>query len=251
VDTPGPPLASSKPKPGHRRDHEPATEPFFDDAISDSECQLRSGHPDLSITCAYNTTRRMNNDASATIETAARLLRPFEEADAGIGFAWFFDPEVMRFIPSGPDQTLDDSRRRISGYLAHQAKHGFSKRLILHRESGQPMGDAGLFYLPDGRRIELGFRRARPDWGQGYAMEVARGWFAWFDKHLPGQPLFADVHPEHTRFPTSVGETRVPTDGRIDHRERHDDANLPACGAMNWGIRRRVSRARQNHSKRS
>jgi RimJ/RimL family protein N-acetyltransferase len=141
----------------------------------------------------------MSNDPSAIIETERTFLRPFEEADAGIGFTWFFDPEVMRFIPSGPDHTLDDSRRRISGYLAHQAKHGFSKRLIFHRETGEPIGDAGLLYLPDGQRIELGFRLARPYWGQGYAMEVAHGWLAWFDDHLPGQSLFADVHPEHTR----------------------------------------------------
>ena len=61
------------------------------------------------------------------------------------------------------------------------------------------MGDSGLFYLPDGKRIDLGFRLAKPYWGQGYAIEVGRAWLEWFDIHHPAEPLFADVHPDHVR----------------------------------------------------
>lgn len=136
---------------------------------------------------------------SDLIETRRTLLRPFEETDADKTFAWFSDPEVMRFIPGGADRTIEDTRHRIARYRAHEAEHGFSKRLILHRDTGEPIGDAGLYHLPDGKRIELGYRLARLHWGQGYAAEVARGWFAWFDAHLPGHPLFADVHPDHVR----------------------------------------------------
>ena len=38
-----------------------------------------------------------------------------------------------------------------------------------------------------------------PQMGIGLALEVARGWLDWFDAQLPGEPLFADVHPERTR----------------------------------------------------
>jgi|GEM_PF-2005287 len=134
-----------------------------------------------------------------SIETLRTSLRPFETPDAGDAFTWFSDPEVMRFIPRGADRVLDDTRRRIAGYREHQERFGFSKWLILHRETGRPIGDSGLFHLPDGQRIELGFRLARPYWGTGLAEEVARGWLEWFDTHLPAEPLFADVHPEHTR----------------------------------------------------
>jgi GrpB-like predicted nucleotidyltransferase (UPF0157 family)/RimJ/RimL family protein N-acetyltransferase len=133
------------------------------------------------------------------IETERTILRPFEEADAEVAFGWFSDPEVMRFIPNGPDATLDDTRRRIAAYRAHQERHGFSKRLIIHRDSGEAIGDAGLYHLPDGKRIELGFRLAKSHWGAGYAVEVGQAWLAWFDAHLTGEPLFADVHPEHHR----------------------------------------------------
>jgi [ribosomal protein S5]-alanine N-acetyltransferase len=134
-----------------------------------------------------------------TIETARTRLRPFEESDAEAAFAWFSDPEVMRFIPRGPDGTVEDTRRRIASYRAHQSQFGFSKWLITDRQTGQPVGDSGLMHLPDGKRIELGYRLARPFWGTGLALEVARGWLEWFDTHLTGTPLFADCHAEHLR----------------------------------------------------
>lgn len=133
------------------------------------------------------------------IETERTRLRPFAEGDAEAAHAWLSDPEVMQFIPRGRDFTMADTRRRIAGYCEHQAHFGFSKRLIFHRETGEAIGDAGLFHLPDGKRVELGFRLARAHWGLGYAGEVGSAWLAWFDAHLPGEPLFADVHAEHLR----------------------------------------------------
>lgn len=133
------------------------------------------------------------------IETERTRLRPFEESDAEEAVAWFSDPEVMRFIPCGLDASLEDTRRRIASYRAQQARFGFSKWIIFHRETGRAIGDSGLWYLPDGKRIELGFRLARPWWGAGFAVEVGRAWLTWFDRHLPGEPLFADVHPAHVR----------------------------------------------------
>ncbi len=133
------------------------------------------------------------------IETERTWLRPFEATDSSLCHPWFSDPAVMRFIPGGADATLADTEQRVARYREHEAAHGFSKRLIIHRETGEPMGDSGLFHLPDGERIELGFRLAKPYWGQGYALEVGRAWLNWFDTNLAGRPLYADVHPEHSR----------------------------------------------------
>src|SRR5436190_16801002 len=120
------------------------------------------------------------------IETERLRLRPFEEADAREAFAWFSDVEVMQFIPRGPDRTVEDSHRRIAGYRDHQARFGFSKWIVEDRETGEAIGDSGLFHLPDGQRIELGFRLARPHWGKGLAAEAGRGWLTWWDMHLAG-----------------------------------------------------------------
>jgi len=137
--------------------------------------------------------------ANDWIETERTRMRPFEETDAKAAFVWFSDPTVMEYIPGGLDATLEDTRSRIARYRKHQARFGFSKRLIIHRETGEAIGDAGLFHLPDGHRIELGFRLARPYWGAGYAVEAGQAWLGWFEQHLEGRTLFADVHRRNVR----------------------------------------------------
>ena len=133
------------------------------------------------------------------LETDRTVLRPFSMEDAGEAFEWFSDPEVMRFIPGGPDIDLAQTQQRIDRYVEQQKGHGFSKWLVCEKATGQAVGDSGLFFLPDGKRVELGFRFRRSHWGRGYAVEVGRAWIAWFAKHHPSWPLFADVHPEHLR----------------------------------------------------
>jgi ribosomal-protein-alanine N-acetyltransferase len=133
------------------------------------------------------------------VETERCGMRPFEESDADEAFSWFSDPKVMKYIPGGPDMTLGDTRSRIARYREHRGRFGLSKRLIIHRETGKAIGDAGLFHLPDGNRVELGFRLTQSFWGAGYAMEVGAAWLGWFDKHFSGEPLFADVHADHVR----------------------------------------------------
>lgn len=110
------------------------------------------------------------------LETERTILRPFQPVDAAAAFAWFGDPEVMRFIPSGPDRNPEESLARVLRYIAHEEQHGFSKWIVLDRESGRPIGDAGFVMLPDGRRPELGYRFAREAWRRGLATEVARRW---------------------------------------------------------------------------
>src|SRR5262245_5072552 len=111
-----------------------------------------------------------------TLETPRTLLRPFLPSDVEATFPWFSDPEVMRFIPFGPDQTQDQTAARIARYIAHGERHRFSKWLILDKATQVPIGDSGLFFLPDQTRVELGYRIARPHWGCGFATEVAAAW---------------------------------------------------------------------------
>lgn len=131
------------------------------------------------------------------LETPRTRLRPFAHSDAEAAFSWMSDTEVMRFIPLGPDATLDQTCARISRYIEHQETHGFSKWIILDRESRQPIGDSGFFFLPDGKRVELGYRLRRSHWGLGLATEVATRWIEVAGDFLPGETLYAFAHPEN------------------------------------------------------
>jgi [ribosomal protein S5]-alanine N-acetyltransferase len=133
--------------------------------------------------------------AKVRIETDRLILRPFELSDAEAAFGWRGDPVVVCFTPTGPDKSVEETRARLAIYIEHQKAHGFSKWLVLDRDSGVAIGDSGLLVLPGW--IDLGFRFAQPYWGKGLATEVASAWVrAAFDIfHL--SRLGAFVHPEN------------------------------------------------------
>jgi [ribosomal protein S5]-alanine N-acetyltransferase len=132
------------------------------------------------------------------IETSRLRLRPFATDDARFAFEWFGDPSVMRFTPSGTDKDLGQTVERIAGYRKHQSAYGYSKWMIVDRISHQPIGDAGLMYLPEYGWIDFGYRLAQPFWGKGLATEAAS---AWLDKafgELQLDRLVAIAHPENS-----------------------------------------------------
>jgi RimJ/RimL family protein N-acetyltransferase len=133
----------------------------------------------------------------ARIETNRLILQPFELSDAEAAFGWLGDPVVMRFTPTGPVKSIEETRARLALFMDHQKVHGFSKWLVLDRDSGVAIGDSGLLVLKDYDWIDLGFRFARQYWGKGLATEAASAWVrAAFDE-LRLERLGAFVHPKN------------------------------------------------------
>jgi RimJ/RimL family protein N-acetyltransferase/predicted metal-dependent hydrolase len=156
------------------------------------ESRLRSGEA-----WRGHINRPSNEPVRTLIETRRLTLRPFESDDVEAAFAWFGDPNVMRFTPSGPDTSIEQTKARLANYQEHQTEHGFSKWIVLHRHLGRLIGDSGLLVLREYGWIDLGFRLAQPYWGQGLATEAACAWVraAFNDFHI--DRLTAFVHPEN------------------------------------------------------
>jgi RimJ/RimL family protein N-acetyltransferase len=111
------------------------------------------------------------------MDTARLKLRPFDLDDADVAFGWFGNPDVMRFMSAGADRNLSETRSRIERYRDHQRHHGFSKWIIVEKQSERAIGDAGLLVLPEvGPWPDLGVRLAKRCWGRGLATEAARAW---------------------------------------------------------------------------
>ncbi len=130
-----------------------------------------------------------------TMLTTPRMtLRPFQPTDAPVLFTWVSDPEVMRFMPTGHDDALEQTMARMQRYMTYQEQYGFSRWLIFDRATQTPIGDAGLLYMAEGDEIELGYRLAKPWWGQGRATEVAAAWldYAFGPLNLPAIVAFAE-----------------------------------------------------------
>ena len=132
-----------------------------------------------------------------SIETSRLILQPFESGDVEAAFAWFGDPTVMRFTPTGPDASPQQTTARLRKYHEHQTAHGFSKWIILDRGSARPMGDAGLLMLKEYSWIDLGVRLAQSYWGKGLATEAAYAWVCAAFDDFQLDRLGAFVHPEN------------------------------------------------------
>jgi GrpB-like predicted nucleotidyltransferase (UPF0157 family) len=100
-------------------------------------------------------------------------VRPKTLADLDFMDRLLGDPEVMRYVSGGVPQTREQTREGIVRNLETQRRRGFSVWLGVARESGEPVGDCGLYPLDRGPEVEVAYRLARPYWGKGYATEAA------------------------------------------------------------------------------
>ncbi len=139
----------------------------------------------------------MVEQLGSKIETARLVLRPFLPSDLEAAHTWFGDPVVMQFTVTGPDKSIEDTRRRLAFFDDHQRAHGFSKWIILEADSGVAIGDSGLLVLEEYGWIDLGFRLAQQHWGKGLATEAASAWVRVAFEELHIERLGAFAHPKN------------------------------------------------------
>lgn len=108
--------------------------------------------------------------------TPRLILRPWIASDR-LPFAEMSeDADVMEYLR--PLATRDASDAWIDFQISHQSSHGFCLWAVESRASGIFMGAVGLlrigFVAHFTPAVEVGWRLARPFWGQGFAVEAAR-----------------------------------------------------------------------------
>jgi ribosomal-protein-alanine N-acetyltransferase len=111
------------------------------------------------------------------LETPRLTLRPFAPGDAPQVHRVYSDPEVMRYVATGPMADLAVTERLLADYDAHQKRLGYSFWAVIERASGELIGDSGLYRTPTGE-VELGYTLGAAWWGRGYATEAASTWLA-------------------------------------------------------------------------
>ncbi len=132
-----------------------------------------------------------------TMDTDRLRLRPFMLSDVLRAFAWYGDPEVMRYTLSGPDRSIEQTAERIASYHRHQSEYGFSRWLITERSSGSPIGDMGLRFMPEYGWVDLGYRLAQSHRGRGLATEAGHAWVQKAFGELKLERLVGVVHPDN------------------------------------------------------
>ncbi len=109
-------------------------------------------------------------------ETPRLRMRQWRDADREPFAAMNADPAVMEFFPSPQSRAASDAS--IDAWQSQFAANGWSNWAAELIESGQFIGFVGLSVprrvLPFSPCVEIGWRLARPYWGQGLASEAAR-----------------------------------------------------------------------------
>jgi RimJ/RimL family protein N-acetyltransferase len=108
--------------------------------------------------------------------TQRLILRSWRDSDRQPFAEMSEDADVMEHLR--PLATRDACNAWIDFQINHQSSHGFCLWALESRASGIFMGAVGLLHVSFAAHftpaVEVGWRLARPFWGQGFAVEAAR-----------------------------------------------------------------------------
>ena len=134
------------------------------------------------------------------LETKQFILKLPNLSDFNELLALRTDPDVMRYIGNGDIQTREQVQDFLTMAMDYQEKYGMGFCSVFEKESGDFIGQAGLFHTsfndtqPD---IEIAYRLHKKYWGRGYATECVKALIRWGFEHLSVQKLVAGAHPDN------------------------------------------------------
>jgi RimJ/RimL family protein N-acetyltransferase len=109
------------------------------------------------------------------LTTQRLIIREPRIGDAELLMPMFSDPVAMRYIGNGAPRDLDTVRKSIRKRMAFFAEVGTTLFTVVLQETGEVIGDCGIFpYNWEGPEIELAYRFRQAAWGNGYASEAGR-----------------------------------------------------------------------------
>jgi RimJ/RimL family protein N-acetyltransferase len=135
-----------------------------------------------------------------SLESERLVLREFIEQDFDAIHRYAVDPEVVRFMPWGPNTEEDTDRflRRAVGYQSQDPRTHYELAVTI-KEGGYLIGGCGIRATNLGlREGNIGYCLNRDHWGRGYATETARRLLRYGFQHLEYHRLYATCDPENT-----------------------------------------------------
>lgn len=137
----------------------------------------------------------MHHIGTKAIQTPRFLLRRITLADAGDMFGnWAGDPEVTRFMPWPPHESLEVSRAIIAKWVEELERDDCYRWCIEYYQNHQVIGTIDVVQLDEGAQTAvIGYCLSRAYWNQGVMTEALK---AVID-YLFGQADFRRVEAYH------------------------------------------------------
>jgi RimJ/RimL family protein N-acetyltransferase len=134
------------------------------------------------------------------LETKRLILKTAELSDLDMLVALRSDFEIMKNTGYGGTQTKEEVREYLDFAISYQEKHRIGFCLVFEKESGNFIGEAGLFHLlfDDSQpEIELGYHLYKKFWGKGYGTELTKALIRWGFQHLSVNKLVSTTYPDN------------------------------------------------------
>ena len=159
-----------------------------------------------------------SRDSAGSVSATARLtFREFEKADWPAVHAYASDPEVVRYMPWGPNteaESRDFVRRQIQPQ-SDDPRYDF-EFAVIRSDDGCLIGGCGIHHSgPPKRRGHIGYCFRRDAWGHGYGTEAARALVAFGFEALDLHRIFATCDPQNTASARVLEKAGMRREGRL------------------------------------
>jgi RimJ/RimL family protein N-acetyltransferase len=131
------------------------------------------------------------------VRTDRLTLRLMQLEDAPSLHRIYQSKGVLRYFPNPIPPSLERVERFIIGQQTHWEQHGYGNWGIVPDGENIIIGWAGLQFLPELDKTEVGFLLDRPYWGKGYATEAARAALRFGFQKVNLDHIIALVHPDN------------------------------------------------------
>jgi RimJ/RimL family protein N-acetyltransferase len=143
------------------------------------------------------------------IETRRLRLRPMTPGDLSSLARMFADPEVMRYLPTGESQSVEETEIELNYMVDHWQQRGFGVWAVTLKDTGEFAGYCGLQYLHeepggvsaealrDGTDVEVVAGLAKPYWKRGIAPEATRAALRYGFETFRLARIVAAIHPDN------------------------------------------------------
>jgi len=149
------------------------------------------------------------------IHTERLILREFTPMDFDAVHEYASDPEVVRYMPFGPN-TVEDSRNFLNRAIGRQKEEGrtdFELAVVL-KDGGKLIGGCRLNKTSN-LAAHIGYIFNRGYWGRGYATEAARALVRHGFAELGAHRIYATCDPDNIASRRVLEKAGMVLEGRL------------------------------------